>query len=584
MNKSLKNHIIVLLFLTTVITGYSQSVGYVALINTDNNEEVFQLTDEVDTIDLSITANINFRAKTDPEPLDGGAQCTFELTPTGRAMYSHTEGGAPYALFGDNAGNYNEWSNGFNNPPTKEIGEYTLVVKPGNGTSYTTKFYLKNGDIAPPSFDGYTIVLDAYADFNKFTGISGFEPAYKDNSRQCLAINASLYKDKWAAAQATFTGEDGTYDITLHTLCEYDGESSYVVKIDGIAVGDTFQNPRVSESEDFKLDSISFQDIEISKGALVQVEFNSHSNGLIPEGDAFAYSRGRWKDVSFTSKSKGSLIHEEQGGYLEIEAEDLEITESWTLGSVISGASGGEYIYWSGGQYFSNAFNGQIAVEIIINTPGIYQFIWKVAIANGTSTTEHNDTWLKVNADDFYGFRSATDSYVHPRPLCHSSSYKCPEGSSTDGFFKLFGGAINSFQWKAMTSDSDDHKIYVQFNEAKKYTFTIAARSSYHCIDVMKFTKVADISDDNEQTTNIDNTIDNEVAMFPNPAQKHLKLGNLSNISSVSIQNINGQVIHNEIPSENSSILDISNYSAGMYIVRFETKEGISFNEKLVIK
>ena len=277
-------------------------------------------------------------------------------------------------------------------------------------------------------------------------------------------------------------------------------------------------------------------------------------------------------------------VFEEQDGFLQIEAEDLTLTESWTKGSAINDASGGEYIYWTGGQYFANTSNGHIDVEITINTPGIYHFIWRVAIAKGTSTTEHNDSWLKVNADDFYGFRSATNSYVHPRPLCQSSLYKCPEGNSKDGFFKLFGGGVNSFRWKAMTSDSDDHKIYVQFNEAKKYTFTIAARSSYHCIDVMKFTKTADIPEDPEEPTDLEKVTANEVTMFPNPANDKLNFGNLSGIKVFSITNIHGQVVHRESPGAISSKIDISNFTAGIYIVQFKTKVGNSFNKKLIIE
>lgn len=131
-----------------------------------------------------------------------------------------------------------------------------------------------------------------------------------------------------------------------------------------------------------------------------------------------------------------------------------------------------------------------------------------------------------------------------------------------------------------MTSDSDDHKIYVQFNEAKKYTFTIAARSSYHCIDAMKFTKTADIPEDH---TGIEN-INNEVRMFPNPARDQLKLENLSGICNISISTLFGQLVHSEIPNSNSSILDLGNFSSGIYIVQFKTKDGDSYNNKLIIE
>ena len=207
---------------------------------------------------------------------------------------------------------------------------------------------------------------------------------------------------------------------------------------------------------------------------------------------------GGFTDTTTVTVNAGSssLIFEEQDGFLEIEAEDLTLTENWIKGNTIPGASGGQYIYWDGNQYFNDASNGLINVEIIINNPGVYRFNWNVAVGNGTNGTEHNDTWLKVNADDFYAFKEADNRYIHPIPLCNTSSFHCPEGSSIDGFFKNYGGGVEEFRWQARTNDSDPHLIYVKFDEAKTYSFTIAARSSYHCIDVMTFTKDENISID----------------------------------------------------------------------------------------
>ena len=222
--------------------------------------------------------------------------------------------------------------------------------------------------------------------------------------------------------------------------------------------------------------------------------------------------------IDFGSIStEGNHNFEESNGLLTIEAESLTLTESWTIGDSISGASGGEYIYWTGDQYFGDASNGHIDVNIIINNPGTYAFDWKVAIGYGNSYTEHNDSWLKVNGSDFYGYQKTRDHYIHPRPLCHTSDYDCPEGGTTDGFFKLFGGSLKSFQWKAHTSDNDDHLIYVDFDQPGEYTFTIAARSSYHCIDVMKFTKIEGLG----TSSNMQNVFQPlySVKTYPNPSQ-----------------------------------------------------------------
>ncbi|MCG8700269.1 MAG: hypothetical protein MI922_19605, partial [Bacteroidales bacterium] len=76
------------------------------------------------------------------------------------------------------------------------------------------------------------VTLSAIKDFPNFN-VNGFVPAYIDNQRGALAVNAAKHKDKWAAAIATFNGESATYDITMTSMLETDGECSYKVKVNG---------------------------------------------------------------------------------------------------------------------------------------------------------------------------------------------------------------------------------------------------------------------------------------------------------------------------------------------------------------
>jgi hypothetical protein len=75
------------------------------------------------------TQNLNIRANTNPTLV---GSVTFALS--GAAVKNTTETGSPYALYGDNNGNYNNWK------PT--LGAYTLVATPytgsgGSGTAGT---------------------------------------------------------------------------------------------------------------------------------------------------------------------------------------------------------------------------------------------------------------------------------------------------------------------------------------------------------------------------------------------------------------------------------------------------------------
>jgi hypothetical protein len=135
--------------------------------------------------------------------------------------------------------------------------------------------------------------LNAMTDF-EFVVTDGFVPGYKDKARKAMAINAAQHKNKFAAAEAKFKGKSGTYDLVLDALTETDGESSYRVLIAGRKIGEA-TNPETAK--DYEVASHRFENISIKTGDTIRVEFSSASNGKIPEGDAFAFSRGRWRSL-----------------------------------------------------------------------------------------------------------------------------------------------------------------------------------------------------------------------------------------------------------------------------------------------
>jgi len=181
-----------------------------------------------------------------------------------------------------------------------------------------------------------TIVLMALQHFN-IVRDDGFVPAYKDQGHNALAINPDDYKDKYAAAETTFTRKTGTYDITLTTLAETDGESTYKLLIDGKMVGE-FTNPRTSE--DYKPTIKSWKKVSVRKGAKIRIEFDSATNSKARQGSRKAYARGRWRSLMLTPPGsavkveqkqpvsrpvaidlKDGLVFEEKGGLVAVEAE-----------------------------------------------------------------------------------------------------------------------------------------------------------------------------------------------------------------------------------------------------------------------
>ena len=182
-------------------------------------------------------------------------------------------------------------------PPVDADRDWVAIVKPATvGQEYTTfgepaKAKLAKADRSAASKQAIT--MSALKDFEFVVG-DGFVPGYKDEGRKALAINAAKHQNKFAAAEGTFKGKPGKYDLVLNALTETDGESSYRVLVGGKKVGEA-TNP--ATKKDYKVAQHRFNGVELVIDDVIRVEFNTASNGKIPEGDAFAFSRGRWRSL-----------------------------------------------------------------------------------------------------------------------------------------------------------------------------------------------------------------------------------------------------------------------------------------------
>lgn len=154
---------------------------------------------------------------------------------------------------------------------------------------------------APESENDYQYVqskftFDADTDFPNIN--AGEVPYYIDGGRDVLAIDAanSSYRGKFARAEMTFTNTSAIYDVTISTMTEIDGESTYRLLINGEEKA-SFTNPRVDDAGDLQLHTHKWYGITVVHGDTVAVESNTDSNGLIPENGGFAWARGRWSKI-----------------------------------------------------------------------------------------------------------------------------------------------------------------------------------------------------------------------------------------------------------------------------------------------
>lgn len=181
-------------------------------------------------------------------------------------------------------------------------------------------------------------------------------------------------------------------------------------------------------------------------------------------------------------------IFKEKNGLLVIEMEAVPtLGEHWKCDTLTPGFTGTGFLTWQGRQFLDTTGVGELVYPIHIENPGKYRFTWRMSVGKGTDVTDHNDTWLKITGDRFYG-QKPDGHLVYPRPFCEedisNKSIDCPNGNSQNGFFKVYGQAVD-FIWMAATSDNDGHELYVEFDQPGKYEIILNARSSYCQLDRM---------------------------------------------------------------------------------------------------
>lgn len=197
---------------------------------------------------------------------------------------------------------------------------------------------------------------------------------------------------------------------------------------------------------------------------------------------------------------------EEEDGLLVVEMESVAKAAGWEEDNSMTGYTGDSYYEWNGGDHFSNPGNGVIEYQIKINNPGTYHFRWHNKIMHGTSTTESNDSWLRIpDADDFFAKNGSSVKY--PNGGMFVQSDEVVNGASSDGWMKVYCSGTTAWTWSARTSDHDAHEIYATFDDAGVYTIQISGRSNHHAIDRFVLFKDSEYSVEeatdlaNEETT-----------------------------------------------------------------------------------
>lgn len=333
---------------------------------------------------------------------------------------------------------------------------YYLLVGDEDGSPSKFKKFIGTGinQTAESTPVSQEITWIGIKDFN-IQKIDDFVAPYKDKGRNAIAINAGMHKSKYAAAKKVFGGASSYYNITLTSLTEEDGESTYRIKVNGKLVGEV-QNPETSA--DMQPYTHTIKKVLVRTGDLVQIESNTHSNGKIPEGDAFAFARGRWRSITFTTVNDPAYAKEEKDRLLVFEAEQMELKGQWKLGEDRANASGGKYIYFDGPNAYKEVnMDNHISYTFSITDPGNYTVKWMMRQPEGERGTD--------KGNDAYLYFSGNVAYVKDQKMTHYEKFYSRSGDD----FVLHG--------VAEVHDLGHGWMTAKFPMAGEYTINIVGRS-----------------------------------------------------------------------------------------------------------
>lgn len=275
--------------------------------------------------------------------------------------------------------------------------------------------------------------------------------------------------------------------------------------------------------------------------------------------------------------------YQESEGIVIVEIESAPNYGQWALETSLTGYTGEGYLHYKGENFYSNPGNSLLNFEIAIEKPGRYRFQWHSKIAIGDSNTEHNDSWLRFkDASDFYGEKDG--QRVYPKGTGKTPN---PNGSSKDGWLKIYQNNQSNWTWVTRTSDHDPHEIYVEFDTAGVYNLEISGRSNGHAInrialyhDEASSAEALDLERSESQRLDIvavqEITI-KTIKLRPTLAQTNIFLELPPSLSNGTYQgqitNLLGQSIQAfslHITGKDEVVIPVDNLRRGAYLIRFQ--------------
>ncbi|MFK7924431.1 MAG: T9SS type A sorting domain-containing protein [Bacteroidia bacterium] len=286
-------------------------------------------------------------------------------------------------------------------------------------------------------------------------------------------------------------------------------------------------------------------------------------------------------------QAQDPFLFEEQNGLVVIETASAPDYGNWSLDTAILGFTGENYLVYQGANLYNSPGSSRLEYKVQINKAGKYRLQWRSRITIGSSNTDHNDSWLRINdASKFYAQKSANVLYPYGSGMTPN-----PEGAGKNGWFKVYQNVLNNWTWNTSTNDNNPHSIFVEFDSIGIYTIEVSGRSAGHAIDRIVLYH-SDLSANQaldinlaESPKSVLSSISKEIInfnVFPNPAKDYVTLSiptSLpSSLRSLKIMDISGRLVKEitqHLSAQEKLIIPLTDIASGLYFLMLETEETI---------
>jgi hypothetical protein len=154
--------------------------------------------------------------------------------------------------------------------------------------------------------------------------------------------------------------------------------------------------------------------------------------------------------------TQGTFI--ESNGVVVMEVESVPAATGWESRTNIAGYKGSAFYYWNGGNKTVGG-SGTLTYKFKITTAGNYELRIRSRIAEGTSATDANDTYIWFPT----GTNVANEWAI-------------------SGWTKFYQNQLNAWSWSTNTKDNDPRLIRVYLS-AGEHEFKLSGRSQGHALD-----------------------------------------------------------------------------------------------------